>query len=224
MNNNFKNNDNDVIFEINSDINGNEELYLLEKGNVSPSKSDENKEYRLSSTVDNFLDSNCEYQFCFMDDDDDDIDDLEIELSPSDQEGIDSKEVNIDQMEVIVSEDVSVSGQCTAGPTVHCHQEQLLSVFTTNNDEDDSEGSDLAYIVLCENYVRELRYGRIEDEFHGYQKDRAKIAIGRWDDVVKYYGRFPMNSYEISSVFKVNHGFEEGGRFLEDFCDLNDLH
>ena len=56
MNNNFKNNDNDVIFEINSDINGNEELYLLEHGNVSPSKSDENREYRLSSTVDNFLD------------------------------------------------------------------------------------------------------------------------------------------------------------------------
>ena len=41
MNNNFKNNDNDDIFEINSDINGNEELYLLEHGNVSPSKSDE---------------------------------------------------------------------------------------------------------------------------------------------------------------------------------------
>ena len=56
MNNNFKNNNNDVIFEINSDINGNEELYLLEHENVSPSKSDENREYRLSSTVDNFLD------------------------------------------------------------------------------------------------------------------------------------------------------------------------
>ena len=43
--------DNDDIFDINSDINGNEELYILQHGNVSPSKSDENKEYRLSSTV-----------------------------------------------------------------------------------------------------------------------------------------------------------------------------
>ena len=68
--------------------------------------------------------------------------------------------------------------------------------------------------------VNELRCGRIEDEFHGYQKDRAKIANGRWDGIVKCYGRFPMNSYEISGVFIVNHGFEEGGRSLEDFLIL----
>ena len=35
-----------------------------------------------------------------------------------------------------------------------------------------------------------------------------------------------MNGYEISRVFKLNYGFEEGGRFLEDLCDtdFNDLH
>ena len=84
----------------------------------------------------------------------------------------------------------------------------------TNKDEDVSEGSDLGFIVLCENYVQELRYGRIEDEIHGYLKDREKLANGRWDDVVICYGRFPMNGSEISRVFKLNYGFEEGGRFI----------
>ena len=52
---------------------------------VAPSPSYDGGVENHILTVENFLDSNCDYQFCFVDDDDDDdSDDLETE------EGIDS--------------------------------------------------------------------------------------------------------------------------------------
>ena len=63
-------------------------------------------------------------QFCFMNDDD--YYDLGTEFSTLDQEGIDSEEVNIDQMVVIVSEDVTASDQCNA------HQSPLCTSIKSN--------------------------------------------------------------------------------------------
>ena len=67
----------------------------------------------------------------------------------------------------------------------------------------------------------------IEYEIHGYLKDREKES-GRWDDIVKCHGRYPLNGYEISRVFKVNFGFEDGCGFNDILCerdiDFNDLH
>ena len=89
------------------------------------------------------------------------------------------------------------------------------------HEDDVSDGSDLGFIALCENYLHELRHGTIERHIHGYLKNREKLASGRWDDIVKCYGKYPLNGYENSRVFKVNYGFEEGGGYFEDLCDID---
>ena len=58
--------------------------------------------------------------------DDDYFDDLGTEFSTLDQEGIDSEEVNIDQMVVIVSEDVKASDRYNA------HQSPLCTSIKSN--------------------------------------------------------------------------------------------
>ena len=65
-----------------------------------------------------------------------------------------------------------------------------------------------------------MKHNSIEWDIHGYLKNREKLASGRWDDIVKCYGKYPLNGYENSRVFKVNYGFQEGGGFPIDLCNI----
>merc|ERR1712098_917506 len=149
--------------------------------------------------------------------------DLETELFTSDREETEeTDEVFINDGEVADNrqDDASFSDrddncsvdQCTAGPTMHWYQscENSLEQHKDESDRDEdeietgeevidheddvSDGSDLGYIALCENYLHELRHGTIERHIHGYLKNREKLASGRWDDIVNCYGKYPLNA------------------------------
>ena len=87
---------------------------------------------------------------------------------------------------------------------------------------DNFEGSDLAYVVLCEIFVNELKYKSICKRIHAYKKDSVRSESGEveennsagWD-----IGMHPfVDDYHNYStcVFKMKCLFEEGGRYSGD--------
>jgi len=90
---------------------------------------------------------------------------------------------------------------------------------TTDVDtSNDVAGSDLGYIVLCENYVTELLNGQIYDSYFTFGKECEKGEVDNCkcmdSDAV-----FEDERFHHSYVFKMSYGFEEGGGFLEDLSD-----
>ena len=78
--------------------------------------------------------------------------------------------------------------------------------------------SDLADIVLCENFINELKFGFIHDRIYGYGKESENI-------VCSIKTRFTLEEavkrFHQPCVFKVEYGFEERGKFSEDLIDIN---
>merc|ERR1712098_255745 len=72
--------------------------------------------------------------------------------------------------------------------------------------------SDLSYIVLCENFVTDLKEGGIYESCIGYKKECEKLEADKdcYDETLLH-----------SHVFKMNYGFEEGGGYCEDLCDYD---
>jgi len=230
--------DDENDLEINSDFNGNDELNSVTE-NVFSSKSDENKE---CSSMNNFLDSN--YQLCFVDEDDCDSCDsravnfLETDVSMSDRDQIESDTI-------MTPENCSVD-KCTVGPTVHCHHDDVDEdkdiVDNEEGEEQDHEieinsddigGNDLIFIVFCENYVSELRTGRISLSIRGYKKEDRDNSEDRKRKSGEDFIRAPSGSlknffalHSENCVFKEYFGFEEGGGYDADlsWIDYEDLH
>ena len=90
---------------------------------------------------------------------------------------------------------------------------------TTTDDDTSSDvfESELASIVLCENFVNELKRGLIHDRIDGYHKESEFVICS----VTSFTMEETMRRFHQRCVFKVNNGFEEGGRFVEDLLDIN---
>jgi len=92
----------------------------------------------------------------------------------------------------------------------------------------DDEGSDLAFIVMCENYVTELARGHIYLSPQGYFKEDYETIEAWRREVVPWRGK-DRQLTDIQNklyVFKVNFGFHEGGGYNGDlsWIDFYDLH
>jgi len=92
----------------------------------------------------------------------------------------------------------------------------------------DDEGSDLAFIVMCENYVTELARGRIYLPPQGYFKEDYETIEAWRREVTPWRGK-DQQLTDIQNklyVFKVKFGFEEGGGYNGDlsWIDFYDLH
>ena len=135
---------------------------------------------------------------------------------------------------------------CFYGPTVHCHHENEdednMDAEGKEGEEQDHEieinsddmgGNDLIFIVFCENYVSELRTGRVSLSIRGYEKDdhdNSEDRIRRsgedfiWAPSGSTKNFFAM--YSENCVFKEYFGFEEGGGYEADlsWIDYNNLH
>ena len=90
---------------------------------------------------------------------------------------------------------------------------------TTTDDDTSSDvfESELASIVLCENFVNELKRGLIHDRIDGYRKGSEFVICS----VTSFTMEEAMRRFHQRCVFKVDYGFEEGGNFVEDLLDTN---
>ena len=70
---------------------------------------------------------------------------------------------------------------------------------------------------MCENFVNELKRGLIHDRIDGYRKESEFVICS----VTSFTMEETMRRFHQRCVFKVNNGFEEGGRFVEDLLDIN---
>ena len=132
-----------------------------------------------------------------------------------------------------IDEDVD---EVSVRSSIEDHSSDDDEVVTTEDCEShDIEESDLAFIVLCEIFVKELKYESIYERIHAYKKDSVKSESGkvensRWSkgDII---GPFNMmhqfgSDYHDTCVFKAKCIFEEGGQYSGDFygLDSNWLH
>jgi len=144
----------------------------------------------------------------------------------------------LDAQKVEIDEDVdevSVRSSIEDNSSDDDDDNDAYEVATTEDcDSDDIEGSDLAFIVLCEIFVKELKYESIYERIHAYKKDSVqsesgKVENSRWSkDIIGPFNRMHQfgSDHQDTCVFKAKCIFEEGGRYSGDFYgwDSNWLH
>ena len=86
---------------------------------------------------------------------------------------------------------------------------------TTDHDTSNVIGSDLVDIVLCENFVQELKYGFSHGRFDGHMIDGYRTDGYRI--LSDYFGDSEEILPIISHVFKVKYGFKVVENFWK-FC------
>ena len=148
-----------------------------------------------------------DYQLCFIDDD-------VFDETTETKIAVDNNKAEFGFGDT--DQETSCGDQCAVGPTVHCHHtdesasDERIIMFDEMAGGGGCAQEDLAYIVLCENFVNELKYRTIFESTHAYKKDSHGEPSQQIVRSVK------SESGEVDMLFKKKCIFEEGGGYSGD--------
>ena len=163
------------------------------------------------------IDENTEYTCSFSDD-----------FKSFDDDAKTNKDVIEDDAQTnkdVIEDDVTTDDNDESTDSDDSTDSDATTYSDANTDDDtsnDVSGSDLGYIVLCENYVTELKFGFTHVRMTGLHKEFAQTYGNRINELT--LDKF--KRYHKTHLWKVHYGFLSGGGFLVNLLenDYDDLY